>query len=158
MDLHVLDNGWPEMLQQIQQELPDTEFVFTTNYPDPQRELDVRKYDQACAFLQQPFTRANIEQALNTLAENAQATQQKSASPKVRIPVRMKITLPYIILALVFAMGAAYVVNRVVLDSIEEGGKTDQRLDGTGGRSSARNAAFVGVYAGCARSRNRGRC
>jgi len=38
------------------------------------------------------------------------------ASPAVRIPIRLKITLPYVILALLLALAAAYVVSQVVLD------------------------------------------
>lgn len=40
--------------------------------------------------------------------------------PTVRFPVRIKITLPYFVLALLVAMAGAYIVSRVVLDSIEE--------------------------------------
>ncbi len=40
--------------------------------------------------------------------------------PRVQIPVRLKITLPYVLLALILATAAAYVVSRVVLDTIEE--------------------------------------
>jgi class 3 adenylate cyclase len=40
--------------------------------------------------------------------------------PKVRVPVRIKITLPYIVLALLLAMAVSYLVNRVVLDTVEE--------------------------------------
>jgi adenylate cyclase len=40
--------------------------------------------------------------------------------PKVRFPVWVKITLPYVLLALVVALAGAYIVSRVVLDSIEE--------------------------------------
>ena len=51
-------------------------------------------------------------------------SKPQSAQPggllKVRVPVRLKITLPYVLLALVLAIGAAYVVSRVVLDTIEE--------------------------------------
>jgi adenylate cyclase len=40
--------------------------------------------------------------------------------PKIRVPVRVKITLPYLLLALLVAMAGAYIVSRVVLDSVEE--------------------------------------
>ncbi len=40
--------------------------------------------------------------------------------PKVRFPIRMKVTLPYLLLALVIAMVGAYVVTRIVFDTIEE--------------------------------------
>jgi adenylate cyclase len=37
-----------------------------------------------------------------------------------RIPIRTKITLPYIILAIVLALSVGYVIARIVVDSIEE--------------------------------------
>ena len=40
--------------------------------------------------------------------------------PRVRVPVRAKITLPYILLALLVVIAAAYLVNRVVFDTVEE--------------------------------------
>jgi hypothetical protein len=40
--------------------------------------------------------------------------------PKVKTPVWVKITLPYFLLALFVALAGAYLVSRVVLDSIEE--------------------------------------
>ncbi len=44
----------------------------------------------------------------------------QTALPKIRVPVGIKITLPYVVLALLLAVAGAYLVNRVVLDSIEE--------------------------------------
>lgn len=40
--------------------------------------------------------------------------------PRVRVPVRIKITLPYVILALAFALVGAYLVSRVVFESLED--------------------------------------
>ena len=38
----------------------------------------------------------------------------------VRVPVRVKITGPYVLLALVFALAAGNLVSQVVLDTIQE--------------------------------------
>lgn len=38
----------------------------------------------------------------------------------IRFPIRLKVTLPYLILALIIAVVSAYLVTRVVLDTIEE--------------------------------------
>ena len=48
------------------------------------------------------------------------AAPSQSSLPNVRVPVRVKITLPYVLLALVLAMAASFVVSRVVLDTLEE--------------------------------------
>ena len=44
----------------------------------------------------------------------------QASLPRVRVSLRVKITFPYALLALVFAMAAAYVVCRVALESVEE--------------------------------------
>jgi putative nucleotidyltransferase with HDIG domain len=40
--------------------------------------------------------------------------------PRVRVPIRLKITIPYLILAILLATGAAYVITQIVFDTIEE--------------------------------------
>jgi putative nucleotidyltransferase with HDIG domain len=40
--------------------------------------------------------------------------------PKVRIPIRAKIVIPYLLLSIILALGAAYVVTQLVFDSLEE--------------------------------------
>ncbi len=40
--------------------------------------------------------------------------------PQVRMPIRVKITLPFLILAIFMAAGAAYVITQIVFDTIEE--------------------------------------
>jgi len=114
-DLHLSGNGWQDVIQKV----AGTNILFTTFYPDPDREQYVKKTCQTCTFLQPPFTPASIEEALHKLEENTQSPPE-AKRPRVRYPVRIKMTLPYIILALILAAAAAYVVNQVVLDTIEE--------------------------------------
>ncbi len=45
---------------------------------------------------------------------------QPSKHLRVRVPIRAKITLPYLVLSLAVAIGAAFVITRIVFDSIEE--------------------------------------
>jgi adenylate cyclase len=40
--------------------------------------------------------------------------------PKVRIPIRAKIVIPYLLLSIFLALGAAYVITQIVFDSLEE--------------------------------------
>jgi len=54
--------------------------------------------------------------------------------PKVRFPVRVKITFPYALLALILAVGAAYLVSRIALDSLE--GRFTNQLIETGKQTS----------------------
>ena len=68
------------------------------------------------------------EEALQQLASSASLIDQASQGehqilqdiPKVRFPIRMKVTLPYLFLALIIAMLGAYIVTRIVFDTIEE--------------------------------------
>jgi HD-GYP domain-containing protein (c-di-GMP phosphodiesterase class II) len=41
-------------------------------------------------------------------------------SSGIRFPIRLKITLPYLLLALIIAMAGAYIVTQIVFDTIEE--------------------------------------
>jgi HD-GYP domain-containing protein (c-di-GMP phosphodiesterase class II) len=52
--------------------------------------------------------------------EQAPITPQKSKPEPVRIPLRLKITLPYLLLAIVLALGAGFVLTQVVFDTVEE--------------------------------------
>jgi putative nucleotidyltransferase with HDIG domain len=46
--------------------------------------------------------------------------QVQGRLPAVRMPLKIKITLPYLLLAVVLAIGASYLVSRIVFDSIDE--------------------------------------
>ena len=59
------------------------------------------------------------QRALTARAES-KSDQMQTNLPKIRVPMRIKITLPYVLLALILAIAAAYVVSQVVLDTIEE--------------------------------------
>ncbi|MFQ5932835.1 MAG: HD domain-containing phosphohydrolase, partial [Nitrospiraceae bacterium] len=65
-----------------------------------------------------PFNEAKIEKALHF--ERNGSTGAEATRSGFRFPIRYKITLPYIGLALALALAAAYVVTNVVLDTIEE--------------------------------------
>jgi adenylate cyclase len=71
-----------------------------------------------------PQTRTPITRSLSKLEQQTEPVQTddktQATLPRVRVPVRIKITLPYIILALILALAAAYVVSQVVLDTVEE--------------------------------------
>ncbi len=58
-----------------------------------------------------------------------QAQTSLEGIEKVKVSIRAKITLPYILLALILAAGAAYVVTQIVFDSIEER-FTNQLIEG----------------------------
>ncbi|MGW8143786.1 MAG: hypothetical protein ACWGN2_05285, partial [Anaerolineales bacterium] len=49
--------------------------------------------------------------------------------PRVRFPLRAKITVPFLILAVGLAIGAAYVITQIVFDTIDER-FTNQLIEG----------------------------
>ncbi|HVN54691.1 MAG TPA: adenylate/guanylate cyclase domain-containing protein [Anaerolineaceae bacterium] len=123
VDLHLPGNGWLDFLRLVHQESPQTQIIVTNKYPDFQREL-LAKEQGASVFLRQPFTNQWIEAAIRRLNQDTRPggsvrEAEKIQQPKVRMPVRLKITIPYALLALFFALSGAYMVSQLVLESIE---------------------------------------
>ncbi len=60
----------------------------------------------------------------NLVAERINALQGETTiqarPPRVRFPIRIKITAPFLILAVGLAIGAAYAITQIVFDTIEE--------------------------------------
>lgn len=122
LDLHYPGNDWLTFLHQAQQADNQIKIVLTNKYPDLQREMLARN-NGIGVFLRQPYTVQWIENALRAALEKpqekkAQAAQASRVLPPVRVPVRFKITLPYLLLAILFAIASALILNRVLLDSI----------------------------------------
>jgi len=134
-DLHFASAGWVDFLRRVRHSCPDIRIIMTNKYPDLQREMQARD-QKVKVFLRQPFSARWIEQALNRLNEetpSARARSRSAAGPAVkgspqkavpirpvRVPVRVKITLPYLLLTILFALGGAYVVSQVVMESVQD--------------------------------------
>lgn len=56
----------------------------------------------------------------DTLASAPRTESAKVRLPAVRFPLRVKITLPFLILSVVLAIGAAFVITQIVFDTIDE--------------------------------------
>ncbi len=123
VDLHLSGGDWVDLLRRIRQQFPNTQILVTNKHPDFRRELLAKEQD-VHVFLREPFTREWIEKALNRLKQTAAGAAKdaafQAALPYVRVPVGVKITLPYALLALVFAIAAAYLISRYVLESIQD--------------------------------------
>jgi adenylate cyclase len=129
VDLHLPGNDWLDLLRLVRQDLPSTQVIVTNRLPDLRREI-LAKEQGVQVFLRQPFTRQWVERALTRLSGNASpagseqavATQRAALMrlPSVRTPVRLKITVPYVLLGLAFLAGAAYLLSRYVIDTFEE--------------------------------------
>ena len=122
LDLHFPGSEWLGLLRQARQAATPIKIILTNKYPDLQRELMAGEYG-ATVFLRQPFTQRWIEAAFErvTAAEEGQALRDRKAHlPQVRFPVRIKITAPYLILALLFALASAYIITQVILESVQD--------------------------------------
>ncbi|MGH2521823.1 MAG: cache domain-containing protein, partial [Anaerolineales bacterium] len=145
MDLHLPGEDWLEALRYVRENHPDTKIILTNKYPDFRREL-LAKEQGLNVFLRQPFTSRWLARALRRLPSGGPKPPSGGPKPKetritpaprpahpgeapaspghglpaVRLPLRVKITFPYTLLAVAFAVAAAYLVSRYVLESIRD--------------------------------------
>jgi len=126
-DLHFPSENWLEFLNAARAKLPELKVILTNRVPDVGREMQA-KSSGFHVFLRTPFSPRWIETALRKIEGAEVPTQPRKhqrtviaeREPKVRVPMRVKITLPYLILALLFALGAAYIVSQVVYESVQD--------------------------------------
>lgn len=129
LDLHFPGEDWLPFLRQSKNGLPGLNVILTNQYPDVKREM-LAKSNGFNVFLRQPFQPRWIELALRRLqpvdaptvprATTSSRKEPAAPAPKVRMPVRLKITLPYLLLAVLFALGAAYIITQVVIESVQD--------------------------------------
>lgn len=124
IDLHLPENIWLDILSRIRQDFPLTRVIVTNQNPDIRLEL-LAEEQGASIFLRAPFTTEWINRALKKLEDTVPAgkntaTNIRSALPRVRVPMRTKITLPFVLLALAFLASSAYLVGRYALESVQE--------------------------------------
>lgn len=125
-DLLFPADDWLEFLTAAREVQPDLKVILTNRVPDVAREMQA-KANGFAIFLRAPFAPRWIDTALRKAAGVETPTRPRKdlkpaapGEPKVRLPMRIKITLPYLILALLFALGAAYIVSQVVYESVQD--------------------------------------
>lgn len=129
MDLHFPGDDWRDFLRILRQNQPRLKIILTNRHPDLQREMWAQSQGLT-VFLREPFTGQWLEAALRRVESGlspdtnptggAAAAKSAPTTPRVRMPVRMKITLPYLLLAIIIASAAAFIISQVMLDSIHE--------------------------------------
>ncbi len=124
LDLHCPDAFVNRSIEVITQKHPRTQVLITAQHFDVDRELAAKK-SGARVFLRAPFTEVRFERAIKQLTNISSQTQVASKRlqatlPKIGIPVQFKIILPYLILSLILAIGAGYLITQVALDAIED--------------------------------------
>ena len=123
IDLHAQGNDWLSLLTTVRQEFPGMRVIVTNKYPDVRREF-LAKEQGVRVFLREPFTADWVERALKKLDQQAKPSKGKphpeDILPRVKVSMRLKITFPYAMLAVMFALAAAYLVSRYVMESMQE--------------------------------------
>ena len=122
LDIHLPGNVWLEILRYIHRHLTKTSVGVTSRHPDVRREM-LAKEQGAAVFLREPFVPQWIQKALEKLEGGEEELPIESAKgelPPVRVPIRVKLTLPFAVLALFFAIAAVYLGSRFLLESFQE--------------------------------------
>ncbi len=121
VDMHIPGNVLFGTLTFIRKSHPKTGVIITNDHLDLHREMLIKERGFR-VFLRQPFTPGWIERALQNLTNKVQPTPGPVVTsrelPKVRWPMRVKITFPYALLALLFAIASAFLVSRYVMESM----------------------------------------
>ncbi len=124
IDLHLPENIWIDFLSKIHRDFPGTRVIVTSQNADIRLEL-LAKEQGARIFLRAPFNPEWIRHALRKLEETVptrKKTRDKNRGtlPSVRVPMRIKITLPFVFLALAFLAASAYLVGKYALESMQD--------------------------------------
>ena len=117
IDLHNPGHLWLDLITLYRQKSPGTTIILTNKRPDVRREF-IAKDLGIKIFLREPFSPAWIENALSKVGKGRPIT--RSPIPRVRVPMRVKITFPYTLLALLFVFAAAFLVSRYILESMRD--------------------------------------
>lgn len=119
LDIHLLGENWHTAVPTMEKAAPESRLLLTGNGAGAGMFWRSRQHKE-WGVVSPPFNNSKIEKALR-FERNGVTPEGEAPAPKsFRFPIRYKITLPYIGLALALAMAAAYVVTNVVLDTIEE--------------------------------------
>lgn len=121
IDIDLVEDAWLIAYRRTSRLFPDASFLFTSDSANPQMVLRAKAHG-AKYFMRAPFTEDALKHALKRMAYHSQQdkTSWKERLPNVRVPVRVKITFPYVFLAMLIMLGAAYIVSWVARTTVEE--------------------------------------
>lgn len=121
IDIHLPESTWLEAIQITKRYFPDTSTLFATDRSDPSI-VSRAKTLGAKNFLRAPYDEIGLTQALKRMEglgkKNRSSIQDRL--PVIRTPIRVKIILPYIVMAIIIGLGAALVVNDSARNNSEE--------------------------------------
>lgn len=127
LDLQHDSQDWQLFLKKVKLNYPQIRVILTSSYPDLQREMLAQELGYTIV-LRQPFSRRWVDLALKRAEQSDQiepgleklGKEEPVNPPLVSFPVQLKITLPYLLLAILFALATAYIISQVVFDSVQD--------------------------------------
>jgi putative nucleotidyltransferase with HDIG domain len=120
MEITIFGKKWIQRISDFQVQYPHIQLILTSNKT---QELSVEEIDeyQQWDVTRKPYVLSPEQiSLLEEMGPDHETLNITNHSPKPRLPIRLKITLPYILLALALAIAASIIVTRLIFDSIEE--------------------------------------
>jgi len=122
VDLHMPNNESIDFLVCLKEKAPEAGVIVTNRTPNIRLEM-LAKEQGVRVFLREPLTPKWITHALHQLygrPNKVKKPVKKTKPMQVRVPMRIKITVPFALLAVIFALAAVYLGSRYVVESIQE--------------------------------------
>ena len=123
VDLHAERHSGLEALSLLRRQSPQTQIIATNKRPDVRLELQAKE-NGVSVFLREPFSPIWIENALGKLEGRKEdipaPSKTENSLPKVRMPMQIKITVPYVLLSILFILASVYLVGRYVFETMQE--------------------------------------
>ncbi|MEN4099574.1 MAG: cache domain-containing protein [Anaerolineaceae bacterium] len=119
LDLHFPGDEWQGFLSLIRREYPELSIVITSRFPHVDRELKAQEIGVR-SFVRQPFTPFLLNKALETSGFSPKPQDAGQPAAALERPTRsplltgLRVTGPLLLLALFFALAAAFVISQAV--------------------------------------------
>jgi adenylate cyclase len=133
LDMHLISSDWLSYLTTVKEDNPLVKIIITSRFPDLQREMLMKDFGVR-VFVRKPFSKPWMDAAMRKIISPASeelvstelrqiktlSRQIDQPTPRVRMSVRIKIILPYLILVLLFAFASAYIVSNIMISSVQD--------------------------------------
>ncbi len=125
VDMHFQADEWQTFLRLTRVDFPDLKIIITHRHPDVQREIRARQLG-INAFVRYPISYYYMEKALGEVGissvsgETRPSRRQRQTGAARSMPLHMRITLPYLILSVLFAGVTAFLISRLLMDAARE--------------------------------------
>lgn len=121
IDIHLPEDTWLGALQTIRKYSPETSVLFATDRSDPSVILRAKTLG-AKNFLRAPFDEEGLQHAMVRMKSlrDKRVSTIRERLPKIRTPIRVKIILPYIIMAIIIGFGVAFIANSTARNSAKD--------------------------------------